>query len=166
MNIKSISLASWTQEEIVKLQHGGNLRLKSLLIQYGIPKDIALQHKYKSKALEYYRDLLKSEIYNVPSPVPPRLDEGYDYNLANQKSWWTRSKDSFQSWITFRNVKFAKVSLQNETIEKIKNTGVNAICGLREYTCSTARGTFSNYSENPEPNYVKMEEIPNKDNSR
>ena len=53
VRIKSLLMASWTTEEIAKLQIGGNSRLKSLLLQYGIPKDILLIQKYTCRAVEY-----------------------------------------------------------------------------------------------------------------
>ena len=136
------------------------------MIQYNIPENISLDQKYKNKALEYYRDLIKSEVFNIHAPVPPRNDEGIDKVQSSTKTWWNKSKDSFISFVTFGGNQLGKIKPNGETLDKIKTTGVNALCGLRQVTCTTAMSAFANHSENYEPNYVKMEEIPNTDNNR
>ena len=169
MLIKSLSMASWSSEEIAKLGHGGNLRLKSLMMQFGVPKELSAHQRYTCKAVEYYRNLIKSELYNVPAPQAPRLDEGIDLKQLTQNSWWGRARDSITGWASFGKDKIVEgvgSGLKMETVERIKNTGVNAICGLREITCTMAESAFSKTTEDVQPDYVKMVESPDKDNNR
>jgi Putative GTPase activating protein for Arf len=167
--IKSLSMASWSSEDLVVLQCGGNLRLKSLLIQYAIPKNIKLGQKYTCRALEYYRDLIKSEAFNHPLPCPPKLDEGIDLIALTSKSWWGSAREKMRNWVNIGNhgvIEGVTSNLNTQTLEKIKSTGINAICGLREITCTTAYSALSSYDDHSQPDYIKMEDKPNTDNNR
>ena len=43
---------SWSQDQLKKMQMGGNGRLNSFLRQYGVEKDMDIKDKYNSKAAE------------------------------------------------------------------------------------------------------------------
>jgi len=54
------------------MRNGGNRRLKELLDVYGInPKKVKSEAIYSSKLLDFYRKLLKSEIFKDKQPTPP-----------------------------------------------------------------------------------------------
>ena len=167
--IKSLSMASWSSEEIEKLRNGGNLRLRSLMIQYGISKTLSIQEKYACKAVEYYKNLLKSEIYHYHPPQAPKIDEGLRMAGEPELTWWGKAKESvgiFAALGDNRIVQGVRENIQGETFTKIKNTGVSAICGLREFACSSIQKAFNGSSEQQNPDYVMMEEPFNRDNNK
>jgi ADP-ribosylation factor GTPase-activating protein 1 len=43
---------AWTDEQLKKMQLGGNARLSKFLSEYGIPKKTSIPEKYGSKAAE------------------------------------------------------------------------------------------------------------------
>ncbi len=43
---------AWSQEQLKKMQAGGNSALNSFLKEYGIEKTVAIKDKYSSKAAE------------------------------------------------------------------------------------------------------------------
>lgn len=47
---------------------GGNMKLKNFFANFKIPEDVPTDFKYKTKAGQYYRDLLKSLVENSPQP--------------------------------------------------------------------------------------------------
>lgn len=160
--IKSLQMAGWTEDEVHKLQNGGNHRLRCLMTQYNIPKTFTLAQKYSCQAAQYYKNLIKSEIYNFAPPRAPSFTEGLYPIGYEPKSWWDRTKESLNLF-GFKDKRVVQGVLENidgETLQRIKNTGVNAICGLRAYTCRTATSAISDYTESFSPEYVKMEEIP------
>lgn len=165
MKIKSLGMASWSSEEIAKLQHGGNSRFKAFLIQFGVPKSVPARQKYSCNAVRYYKELIVSEIHNSQPPSPPRFDEGFNLTPIAPNSFWGKTKN----WIFSGKAKISEKIRENwteGTIGKIRTTGATAICGLREMTCTMAQSAFSHTEEYSQPDYVRMEETPNKDNSR
>ncbi len=46
---------SWSQDQLKKMQAGGNSKLNAFLGQYGIAKDTDIAEKYNSKAAEVGR---------------------------------------------------------------------------------------------------------------
>ena len=102
----------------------------------------------------------------LPVPCPPSLDQGIDFASLKKKSWWGKTKESLKSWTSLGEYSLAKgiKSINTETLRQIKDTSVNAICGLREISCTHAySGIYSN-TEKYEPDYVKMEDSVNKEN--
>lgn len=43
---------AWSQDQLKKMQMGGNEKLNAFLKQYGIPKDTDIKEKYSSQAAE------------------------------------------------------------------------------------------------------------------
>lgn len=150
--IKSISMGSWSPEEIEKLSNGGNLRLRSLLGQYRIYTEQSVKHKYCNKAVEYYIQLLRAELYNYNLPQPPVLEEGPVLVYHDKLSWWQKVKESFRGFGWGNGVN------RTESVGNDREQNFNALCGLRELTCSYASGAISNLSEAFQPSYFQMEE--------
>ena len=150
--IKSLSMATWSAEEIEKLSNGGNLRLRSLLGQYRVYSEQSLPHEYCNRAVEYYKQLLKAELYNYPPPQPPTLEEGPIYLYQDKLTWWQRAKESFKSF-SGRSV---PVNEPNSNTEQYRP--FNALCGLRELSFSYASSAFNNLSESFQPSYIQMED--------
>ena len=81
--IRSLQVDSWTEKQVKYLSQGGNLRFKNFLSEYKIEPSSSMELKYKSKATEYYRNLLKNEVekffdekYVGESMPKPDIDTG------------------------------------------------------------------------------------------
>lgn len=71
--VRSVSMDSWEKKHIEIMKVGGNKRLKEVMQEFGIPLDMKIETKYKLKALEYYRQLLKAEAFGEEFPEKPDL---------------------------------------------------------------------------------------------
>ena len=81
--IRSLQVDSWTEKQVKYLSQGGNDRFKNFLSEYKIDPSSSNELKYKSKATEYYRNLLRNEVEKffdekfVGNDIPkPDLDTG------------------------------------------------------------------------------------------
>ena len=63
--IRSLQVDSWTEKQVKYLSQGGNLRFKYFLSEYKIEPSSSIELKYKSKATEYYRNLLRNEVEKI-----------------------------------------------------------------------------------------------------
>ena len=63
--IRSVQVDSWTEKQIKFLSQGGNNRFKNFLLEYKIEQKSSVDLKYKSKASEYYRCMLKNEVEKI-----------------------------------------------------------------------------------------------------
>jgi ADP-ribosylation factor GTPase-activating protein 1 len=81
--IRSVQVDSWNEKQVKYLSLGGNNKLKSFLSEYKIEPSSSFELKYKSKAAEYYRCMLKNEVeklfdekYKLTEMEKPNLEEG------------------------------------------------------------------------------------------
>ena len=63
--IRSLQVDSWTEKQVKFLSQGGNLRFKNFLSEYNIEPSSSAELKYKSKAAEYYRNILYNEVEKI-----------------------------------------------------------------------------------------------------
>ena len=59
----------WNERQLKFMEFGGNRRFQQFLEQYHLNHESA-NMKYKSKASEYYRELLRREIDGLPFSDP------------------------------------------------------------------------------------------------
>ena len=71
--IRSVQIDSWNEKQIKYISKGGNIKFKTYLAEYKIEPSSSIELKYKSKAAEYYRYMLRNE-------VEKSLDENYKPN--------------------------------------------------------------------------------------
>ncbi|OMJ85577.1 hypothetical protein SteCoe_13052 [Stentor coeruleus] len=70
--VRSTTMDSWTPSQLTLISIGGNRRLKEYMKIYGLSNDMNAFTKYNSKALEYYREVLKNEAENnIFQGIPP-----------------------------------------------------------------------------------------------
>ena len=60
--IRSLQVDSWSEKQVKYLSQGGNKRFKDFLFEYNIEPSSSIELKYKSKASEYYRNILRNEV--------------------------------------------------------------------------------------------------------
>jgi hypothetical protein len=126
--------------------------------QYRIDTLEILQFKYCTKAIDYYKQVLKAELFNTQAPKPPELEEGPVYLFQERLSWWQKTKRSFKEFLHIKEKKPDPATVQPSYF--------NALCGLREFSCTYASEALTSISESFQPSYQKMEEGLTSDNNR
>ncbi|XP_065852235.1 ADP-ribosylation factor GTPase-activating protein AGD7-like [Euphorbia lathyris] len=58
--VRSVTMDSWSEIQIKKMEAGGNERLNAFLSQYGISKDTDIVTKYNTNAASVYRDRIQA----------------------------------------------------------------------------------------------------------
>ena len=83
--IRSVQVDSWTDKQVKFLFFGGNNKFKEFLSEYKIEPTSSFDLKYKSKAAEYYRCMLKNEVekhfdekYKLIEMEKPDLEKGME----------------------------------------------------------------------------------------
>lgn len=111
--VRSVTMDSWSEIQIKKMEAGGNEKLNAFLLQYGIPKEMDIVAKYNTNAASIYRDRIQALAEGRPwrdPPVaretvgskkkPPLAQSGgsRDNNYASNGGWdsWDND-DSFRS---------------------------------------------------------------------
>jgi hypothetical protein len=76
--VRSLTMDNWDENQIMLMQNAGNKRLKEFLNEYGIPLSTPAEKKYKYKAMDYYRKLLKAEINGDDLPDKPDVLSAFE----------------------------------------------------------------------------------------
>ncbi|KAF2288713.1 hypothetical protein GH714_011309 [Hevea brasiliensis] len=111
--VRSVTMDSWSEIQIKKMEAGGNERLNAFLAQYGIPKETDIVAKYNTNAASVYRDRIQALAESRPWRDPPVVKEtigskkkpplaqpggSRENNYSNNGGWdsWDND-DSFRS---------------------------------------------------------------------
>ncbi|XP_038980952.1 probable ADP-ribosylation factor GTPase-activating protein AGD6 [Phoenix dactylifera] len=73
--VRSVTMDSWSEIQLKKMEAGGNDRLNAFLAQYGVPKDTDIVAKYNTKAAAVYRDRIQALAEGRPWQDPPVVKE-------------------------------------------------------------------------------------------
>ncbi|EFJ14388.1 hypothetical protein SELMODRAFT_445864 [Selaginella moellendorffii] len=88
--VRSVSMDSWSEIQLRKMEAGGNDALNRFLAEYGIPKETEIVAKYNSRAAEVYREkiqaLAEGRSWNAPPVVKETLKSSSSTNGAS-KGW-------------------------------------------------------------------------------
>ena len=83
--IRSVQVDSWNEKQVKYISQGGNNKFKEFLSEYKIEPSSSFELKYKSKAAEYYRCMLKNEVekifdekYKIVEMEKPNLETGIE----------------------------------------------------------------------------------------
>ncbi|KAH1039405.1 hypothetical protein J1N35_041148 [Gossypium stocksii] len=114
--VRSVTMDSWSEIQIKKMESGGNEELNVFLAQYGIPKETDIVTKYNSNAASIYRDRIQALAEGRPWRDPPVVKEALNggsgcrkpplsgggsrgSNYANNNEGWDSwdNDDSFRS---------------------------------------------------------------------
>ena len=72
------------EKYLLLLYYGGNKNLIEFIRRYyPLLERIERNNMYSTKAIDYYRKLIKSKVYNEPEPYMPRKLEGYNSIFRN-----------------------------------------------------------------------------------
>lgn len=84
--VRSVTMDSWSEIQIKKMESGGNERLNSFLSQYGIPKETDIITKYNTNAASIYRDRIQAMAEGRPWRDPPVVKETLGGGAAGGRS--------------------------------------------------------------------------------
>ncbi|KAG4959426.1 ADP-ribosylation factor GTPase-activating protein AGD7-like [Glycine soja] len=73
--VRSVTMDSWSDIQIKKMEAGGNDKLNAFLAQYSIPKETDIVTKYNTNAASVYRDRIQAIAEGRPWRDPPVLKE-------------------------------------------------------------------------------------------
>ncbi|KAI9154039.1 hypothetical protein LWI28_020213 [Acer negundo] len=73
--VRSVTMDSWSEIQIKKMESGGNERLNTFLSQYGIAKEIDIVTKYNTNAASIYRDRIQALAEGRSWRDPPVVKE-------------------------------------------------------------------------------------------
>ncbi len=73
--VRSVTMDSWSDLQLKKMEVGGNQALNSFLLQYGIAKETDIVTKYNSKAAAVYRERIQALSEGRPWNAPPVVKE-------------------------------------------------------------------------------------------
>ncbi|XP_031258117.1 probable ADP-ribosylation factor GTPase-activating protein AGD6 [Pistacia vera] len=113
--VRSVTMDSWSEIQIKKMESGGNERLNAFLAQYGIPKETDIVTKYNTNAASIYRDKIQAlaegrswrdppvvkETLKGGSKKPPLAQSagggGSNGSFGNNGGWDNWDNDDFKS---------------------------------------------------------------------
>jgi len=111
--VRSVTMDSWSEIQLKKMEAGGNDKLNAFLAQYGILKETDIFAKYNSNAASIYRDrisaLAEGRLWRDPSVVKESLGASNYRNPPSNSTgvgksssgggWdcWDNDGDSFRS---------------------------------------------------------------------
>ncbi|CAA3012661.1 probable ADP-ribosylation factor GTPase-activating AGD6 [Olea europaea subsp. europaea] len=73
--VRSVTMDSWSEIQLKKMELGGNERFNQFILQYGIPKETDIVAKYNTNAASVYRDRIQSLAEGKPWRDPPIMKE-------------------------------------------------------------------------------------------
>ncbi|KAG8376872.1 hypothetical protein BUALT_Bualt09G0109200 [Buddleja alternifolia] len=73
--VRSVTMDSWSEIQIKKMELGGNEKFNNFISQYGIPKDTEIVAKYNTNAASIYRDRIQALAEGKPWRDPTVVKE-------------------------------------------------------------------------------------------
>ncbi|CAD5166642.1 unnamed protein product [Musa acuminata subsp. malaccensis] len=110
--VRSVTMDSWSEIQLKKMEAGGNDRLNAFVARYGVPKETDIVAKYNTRAAAVYRDRIQALAEGRPWQDPPVVKEtlgsgarkpplgrsgGKGGNTSSNGGWDSWDNDDFQS---------------------------------------------------------------------
>ncbi|KAM1990781.1 hypothetical protein ACFX15_032000 [Malus domestica] len=73
--VRSVTMDSWSEIQIKKMEAGGNEKLNAFLASYGVPKETDIVTKYNTNSASVYRDRIQALAEGRPWRDPPVVQE-------------------------------------------------------------------------------------------
>ncbi|KAL9150405.1 hypothetical protein ABFS82_12G165900 [Erythranthe guttata] len=73
--VRSVTMDSWSEIQLKKMENGGNEKFNNFISQYGIPKETDIVAKYNTNAASVYRDRVQALSEGKPWRDPPVVKE-------------------------------------------------------------------------------------------
>ncbi|XP_014496155.1 probable ADP-ribosylation factor GTPase-activating protein AGD6 [Vigna radiata var. radiata] len=99
--VRSVTMDSWSEIQIKKMEAGGNDKLNAFLAQYGIAKETDIVAKYNSNAASVYRDRIQAIADGRPWRDPPVVKESIRSSASKGKPPLSTSNNGgWDNWDT------------------------------------------------------------------
>ncbi|KAK4377663.1 hypothetical protein RND71_003959 [Anisodus tanguticus] len=103
--VRSVTMDSWSEIQLRKMELGGNDKLNKFMGQYGISKDTDIITKYNTNAASIYRDKIQNLAEGKPWRDPPIIKESVNNSSNNSKPPLSGSKSGnnsgWDNWDSF-----------------------------------------------------------------
>ncbi|WVY97913.1 hypothetical protein V8G54_030064 [Vigna mungo] len=146
--VRSVTMDSWSEVQIRKMEAGGNDKLNAFLAQYSIPKETDIVTKYNTNAAAVYRDRIQAIADGRPWRDPPVVKENLaagkgkppltQTRRANEGGWddWDNGGSSAdirsRSTGDFRSLNGAGVPSRSRSTEDITRSQLEASAANKE----------------------------------
>ena len=137
--VRSVQMDKWDANQIEMMKAGGNKRLKDLMSEFGIPLDMKAETKYRLKALDYYRKLLRAEVLDEEPPEKPDIVSAFE-KIENIKRNEDVNNDNFISSEDFREEKTNEEELKEKENESKKGKFFKNMVGFFEKNVNEIKG--------------------------
>ncbi|VTZ71277.1 ADP-ribosylation factor GTPase-activating protein, putative [Plasmodium chabaudi chabaudi] len=134
--VRSIKMDIFTDEQLKYMDKGGNKKFQTYLENYGI-NDFIPERKYRTKAADHYRQIIRSLVNNSNPPSPLPLDEGksvINYGI-NENTNYSDNKNSNSNINYDQN--FVNSINTTEILENVSATFSNLINKAQTMTTNT-----------------------------
>ncbi|KAK4478575.1 hypothetical protein RD792_014061 [Penstemon davidsonii] len=81
--VRSVTMDSWSEIQLKKMELGGNEKFNNFISQYGIPKETEIVAKYNTNAASVYRDRIQALAEGKPWSDPPVVKESTKSKSSN-----------------------------------------------------------------------------------
>ncbi|KAH6824857.1 ARF-GAP domain 7 [Perilla frutescens var. hirtella] len=88
--VRSVTMDSWSEIQLKKMELGGNEKFNNFISQYGVPKETDIVSKYNTKAAAVYRDRVQALAEGKPWRDPPVVKESLNSNRNSGNSYTSK----------------------------------------------------------------------------
>ncbi|XP_031488712.1 probable ADP-ribosylation factor GTPase-activating protein AGD6 [Nymphaea colorata] len=120
--VRSVTMDSWSEIQLRKMEAGGNDQLNAFFAQYGIPKETDVVAKYNSRAASVYRDRIQALADGKPWTDPPVVKETGKPPLG-QKPARASQNGGWGSWGNEDDYRGATDMRRNRSIADFRGAG-------------------------------------------
>ncbi|GMH10156.1 hypothetical protein Nepgr_011997 [Nepenthes gracilis] len=129
--VRSVTMDSWSEIQLKKMECGGNEKLNNFLAQYGIPKETDIVAKYSSHAASVYRDRIQALADGLSWRDPPVVREPLGSNKKPPLSGGARtgvggssvSNGGWDSWDNDDSFRSSSDIRRNHSVGEFRNNG-------------------------------------------
>ncbi|CAL1379130.1 unnamed protein product [Linum trigynum] len=137
--VRSVTMDSWSEIQIKKMEAGGNDNLNSFLALRGIPKETDIVSKYNTKAAAVYRDRIQALAEGKPWRDPPASKETLGGSGRKPPLSQSSPKDNggWDSWDNEDAIRSSDDMRRNQSVGDFRANGSGAMAGGRPRSRST-----------------------------
>ncbi|XP_030481316.1 probable ADP-ribosylation factor GTPase-activating protein AGD6 [Cannabis sativa] len=121
--VRSVTMDSWSEIQIKKMEAGGNDRLNAFFSQYGIPKETDIVTKYNTNAASVYRDRIQALAEGRSWRDPPVAKENVGAGSKKPPLAQGGARNGNSGWDTWDNDDGFRSPSSSNDIRRNQSTG-------------------------------------------
>ncbi|CAL9059780.1 probable ADP-ribosylation factor GTPase-activating protein AGD6 [Musa acuminata AAA Group] len=133
--VRSVTMDSWTEPQLRRMECGGNDRLNAFLTRRGVHRGVNVTAKYSSGAAAVYRDRIQALAEGRPWKDPPVVKESTEPSARKppkSPSGWDKWDDENDDHLCRSSSSTASNMRRNQSVGDLqKGTGVGCETSLR-----------------------------------